>query len=127
MNVNMRKLLSRVELVDSLYSQDIDYMVNINEAVRSLFQARTIIRKYIKTTDIKDRLLLNHIIIVNNLLGVKRTNFALYNSLTDTEFSYIKSVLLFIDIYDIEFGSEVDEDEPLLELFNDTLKRFTGS
>lgn len=121
----MRKLLSRVELVDSLYSQDIDYMVNINEAVRSLFQARTIIRKYIKTTDIKDRLLLNHIIIVNNLLGVKRTNFALYNSLTDTEFSYIKSVLLFIDIYDIEFGSEVDEDEPLLELFNDTLKRFT--
>ncbi len=123
----MRKLLSRVELVDSLYSQDIDYMVNINEAVRSLFQARTIIRKYIKTTDIKDRLLLNHIIIVNNLLGVKRTNFALYNSLTDTEFSYIKSVLLFIDIYDIEFGSEVDEDEPLLELFNDTLKRFTGS
>lgn len=125
--MNMRKLLSRVELVDSLYSQDIDYMVNINEAVRSLFQARTIIRKYIKTTDIKDRLLLNHIIIVNNLLGVKRTNFALYNSLTDTEFSYIKSVLLFIDIYDIEFGSEVDEDEPLLELFNDTLKRFTGS
>ena len=123
----MRKLLSRVELVDSLYSQDIDYMVNINEAVRSLFQARTIIRKYIKTTDIKDRLLLNHIIIVNNLLGVKRTNFALYNSLTDIEFSYIKSVLLFIDIYDIEFGSEVDEDEPLLELFNDTLKRFTGS
>lgn len=123
----MRKLLSRVELVDSLYSQDIDYMVNINEAVRSLFQARTIIRKYIKTTDIKDRLLLNHIIIVNNLLGVKRTNFALYNSLTDTEFSYIKSVLLFIDIYDIEFGSDVDEDEPLLELFNDTLKRFTGS
>ena len=123
----MRKLLSRVELVDSLYSQDIDYMVNINEAVRSLFQARTIIRKYIKTTDIKDRLLLNHIIIVNNLLGVKRTNFALYNSLTDTEFSYIKSVLLFIDIYDIEFGSEVDEDEPLLELFNDTLKRFTRS
>ena len=125
--MNMRKLLSRVELVDSLYSQDIDYMVNINEAVRSLFQARTIIRKYIKTTDIKDRLLLNHIIIVNNLLGVKRTNFALYNSLTDTEFSYIKSVLLFIDIYDIEFGSEVDEDEPLLELFNDTLKRFTRS
>lgn len=123
----MRKLLSRVELVDSLYSQDIDYMVNINEAVRSLFQARTIIRKYIKTTDIKDRLLLNHIIIVNNLLGVKRTNFALYNSLTDTEFSYIKSVLLFINIYDIEFGSEVDEDEPLLELFNDTLKRFTRS
>ena len=123
----MRKLLSRVELGDSLYSQDIDYMVNINEAVRSLFQARTIIRKYIKTTDIKDRLLLNHIIIVNNLLGVKRTNFALYNSLTDTEFSYIKSVLLFIDIYDIEFGSEVDEDEPLLELFNDTLKRFTRS
>lgn len=123
----MRKLLSRVELVDSLYSQDIDYMVNINEAVRSLFQARTIIRKYIKTTDIKDRLLLNHIIIVNNLLGVKRTNFALYNSLTDIEFSYIKSVLLFIDIYDIEFGSDVDEDEPLLELFNDTLKRFTRS
>lgn len=121
----MRKLLSRVELVDLLYSQDIDYMVNINEAVRSLFQARTIIRKYIKTTDIKDRLLLNHIIIVNNLLGVKRTNFALYNSLTDIEFSYIKSVLIFIDIYDIEFGYEVDEDEPLLELFNDTLKRFT--
>lgn len=123
----MRKLLSRVELVDSLYYQDIDYMVNVNEAVRSLFQARTIIRKYIKTTDIKDRLLLNHIIIVNNLLGVKRTNFALYNSLTDVEFSYIKSVLLFLNVYDIEFGSEVDEDEPLLELFNDTLQRFVRS
>ena len=41
----MRELLSRKDLTESLYVLDNDYFINIDEAVKSLFQARTIIRK----------------------------------------------------------------------------------
>lgn len=119
----MRELLSRKDLIESLYVLENDYFINIDEAVKSLFQARTIIRKYLKTNDIKDRSLLNSVIIVNNILDVKRTNFAFYNTFTDIEFAYIKSILIFINIYDVDFGFDVEHDEPLLSIFIDTLER----
>lgn len=119
----MRELLSRKDLIESLYDLENDYFINIDEAVKSLFQARTIIRKYLKTNDIKDRSLLNSVIIVNNILGVKRTNFAFYNTFTDLEFSYIKSALIFANIYDNNFGCEIEFDEPILLLFKDCLQR----
>lgn len=119
----MRELLSRKDLTESLYVLDNDYFINIDEAVKSLFQARTIIRKYLKTNEIKDRSLLNNVIIVNNILGVKRTNFAFYNTFTDIEFSYIKSALIFANIYDNDFGTDVDHDAPIYLLFEDCLRR----
>lgn len=119
----MRELLSRKDLIESLYVLENDYIINIDEAVKSLFQARTIIRKYLKTNDIKDRSLLNSVIIVNNILGVKRTNFAFYNTFTDLEFAYIKAVLIFINIYDVNFGCDIEYDDPLLSIFLDTIER----
>lgn len=119
----MRELLSRKDLTESLYVLDSDYFINIDEAVKSLFQARTIIRKYLKTNEIKDRSLLNNVIIVNNILGVKRTNFAFYNTFTDIEFSYIKSALIFANIYDNDFGTDVEHDAPIYLLFEDCLRR----
>lgn len=119
----MRELLSRKDLIESLYILDDDYFFNIDESVKSLFQARTIIRKYMKTNEIKDRSLINHVIIVNNILGVNRTNFAFFNTFDDREYKYIKSVLLFMNIHDIHYGFDIDHDEPLLALFNDTLER----
>ncbi len=119
----MRELLSRKDLIESLYVLENDYIINIDEAVKSLFQARTIIRKYLKTNDIKDRSLLNSVIIVNNILGVKRTNFAFYNTFTDLEFAYIKSALIFANIYDSNFGCEIEFDEPIYLLFKDCLQR----
>ena len=41
----MRELLSRKDLIESLYVLENDYIINIDEAVKSLFQAITIIRK----------------------------------------------------------------------------------
>lgn len=119
----MRDLLSRKDLIDTLYVMEHDYFFNIDEAVKSLFQARTIIRKYIKTKEIKDRSLINHVIIVNNILGVKRTNFAFYNTFTDFEFQFIKSALIFMSIYDANTGDEIEHDHPLLSLFNDIIER----
>lgn len=119
----MRELLSRKDLIESLYVLENDYFINIDEAVKSLFQARTIIRKYLKTNDIKDRSLLNSVIIVNNILGVKRANFSFYNTFNDVEFSYLKSVLLFMDIYDINFGDDIEYDKPIFHLFQHTLER----
>lgn len=123
----MREVLSKRELTESLYNLDSNYFVNIDDAVRSIIAARTIIRKYIRTNDIKDKLLLNNIIIANNILGVKLTNYAIYNTFDDIEFSFVKSVLLFLNIYDNAFGFENENDEALLALFNDTLMRYKNS
>lgn len=119
----MRELLSRKDLIESLYVLDNDYYINIDDAVKSLYQARSIIRKYLKTNLIKDRSLLNNVIIVNNILGIKRTNFAFYNTFNDIEFSYIKSALLFANIYDNNFGNDIEFDDPIYLLFKDCLRR----
>ncbi len=123
----MRDLLSRRELTESLYELDFDYPVHIDTAITAIFQARTIIRKYINTTVIKDRLLVNNIIITNNILGPEITNYAIYHALDDQEYQHIKSVLLFLDIYDIRFGTNIDEDTALYELFVDTLTRYNSN
>lgn len=120
----MREVLSKRELTENLYNLDSNYYINIDDAVRSIIAARTIIRKYMRSNDIKDKLLLNNIIIANNILGVKLTNYAIYNTFDDNEFPYAKSVLLFLNIYDSKFGFENDLDKPLLDLFNDTLTRY---
>ena len=120
----MREVLSRKDLTTSLYNLDIEYHINIDEAVRSVFQTRTIIRKYVRTNDIQDKRLINNVIIINNIIGVKLTNYALYHTFDDFEYRYIKAVLIFLNIYDESFGFDVDEDIPLLNLFNDTLSRY---
>lgn len=123
----MREVLSKRELTENLYNLDSNYYINIDDAVKSIIAARTIIRKYIRSNDIKDKLLLNNIIIANNILGVKLTNYAIYNTFDDIEFPYAKSVLVFLNIYDSKFGFENDCDKPLLDLFNDTLMRYKNS
>lgn len=120
----MREILSRKDLLESLYELDFEYSINIDDAVKSMFQARSIIRKYIKTKDVKDKLLINSVIISNNILGVKLTNYALYHTFDDFEYSYIKSVLIFLNIYDQTFGYDIDEDVSLYNLFKDTLVRY---
>lgn len=122
----MRDLLSRRELTDSLNSLEYDYPVHIDTAISAVFQARTIIRKYMASTVIKDRLLVNNIIICNNILGPEVTNYAIYHSMDDVEYQHAKSVLLFLDIYDIRFGTDIDEDSSLYELFVDTLARYNS-
>lgn len=120
----MREILSRKDLLEALYDLDFEYSINIDDAVKSMFQARSIIRKYIKTKDVKDKLLINSVIISNNILGVKLTNYALYHTFDDFEYSYIKSVFVFLNIYDQTFGYDIDEDVPLYNLFKDTLIRY---
>lgn len=120
----MREILSRKDLLEALYDLDFEYSINIDDAVKSMFQARSIIRKYIKTKDVKDKLLINSVIISNNILGVKLTNYALYHTFDDFEYSYIKSVLIFLNIYDQTFGYDIDEDVSLYNLFKDTLVRY---
>lgn len=120
----MREILSRKDLVESLYDLDFDYYVNIDDAVKALYASRTIIRKYIKTNDIKDKVLLNNVIITNNIFGVKLSNYAFYHTFDDEEFKFVKSVLVFLNIYDNKFGFDIDEDVHLLNLFNDTLSRY---
>lgn len=120
----MREILTRKDLIKSLCELDFDYYINIDDAVKSIYASRTIIRKYIKSNDIKDKLLLNNVIITNNIFGVKLSNYAFYHTFTDDEYKFVKSVLVFLNIYDNTFGFEVEEDESLLNLFNDTLCRY---
>lgn len=119
-----KEILSKSQIIDLLYSYNFNYYVEINDAVKSLFTARHIIRKYIKTQDIKDKLLINSIIIANNILGIKLTNVAIYNIFNDEEYKYIKAVLVFLNIYDNNYGDNFEVDIHLINLFNDTLNRY---
>lgn len=58
---------------------------------------KKLITRYKKTGDLKERLILNHIIILNNLFGAEHTCRILYLKLKK-EFKYVKPFLILLDI-----------------------------
>jgi hypothetical protein len=58
---------------------------------------KKLITRYIQNGDLKERLILNHIIVLNNVFGATVTCKILYFKLRD-EFKYIKPFLILLNI-----------------------------
>jgi hypothetical protein len=78
--------------------------------------------------DLKERLILNHIIILGNLFGVEATTKMLFFKLEEKFWPQIKTFLVFLNYMPIKIivttGVEiVDNDIPLDETVLETLKK----
>ena len=67
------------------------------EDLNKIKYIKRLLRKYHETGDIKERLILNHIIVLNNVFGPHATPRLLFLKLEGYE-SYIKPFLLFLHI-----------------------------
>lgn len=68
-----------------------------DEDLRRIKYIRKLITRYLKNDDLKERLILNHIIILNNCFGPEALNKILYFKLKDY-MKYVKPFLILLNI-----------------------------
>ena len=72
-------------------------MEEFRSDIRRIIYIRKLITRFIQSGDLKERLILNHIIILNNVFGPYHTPRILYFKLSD-KFEYVKPFLLMLNI-----------------------------
>jgi len=60
---------------------------------------KKMLSRYLTSNKINERLVLNHVITLNNIFGVEATNVILFYKLEDKFYPAIKSILIFLNIY----------------------------
>ena len=89
---------------------------------------KRLLRKYNVGKDLRERLILNHIIVLGNLFGVEATTKMLFFKIEKKFWSQIKTFLVFLNYmpmkvivsHDMEI---IDNDIPLDELILENLKK----
>ncbi len=73
--------------------------VEFKKDLYNLYIIRKMIRRFLRSGNINEKLLLNNIIIAINVFGIEITNNIFELILSKDEFSVIKSALLFLGCY----------------------------
>jgi hypothetical protein len=90
-------------------------MEEMNEDLNRIKYIKKLVTRYEQNDDLKERLILNHIIVLYNVFGAKATSRILYFKMKD-EFHIIKPFLVLIGIlpekyYNIDGVKAVDTNE----------------
>jgi len=70
---------------------------DFEDEIRRIKYIKRLLRKYRETGELKERLLLNHIIILANVFSPKISVNILFFKLEEQDFPVIKSILLFLN------------------------------
>ena len=68
------------------------------EDLRRFKYIKKLITRYISTGELKERLILNHIIVLNNIFGAKALCRMLWLKMSEEQLKYVKPFLLLLDI-----------------------------
>ena len=80
---------------------------------------KRLLRKYQDTGILKERLILNHIIVLNNLFGPDACVTLLLFKIQKEYWSVLKSFLLFLNILREDELNDVSKNQKVLEIFPD--------
>jgi hypothetical protein len=72
-------------------------MSEFDEDIKRIKYVKRLIKKYVVTGDLKERLILNHIIILSNMFGIEATVRMLFFKLDKTQYPILKTFLLFLN------------------------------
>lgn len=72
-------------------------MSEFEEDLKRLKYIKRLIKKYKVTGDLKERLILNHIIVLGNVFGVNATVRMLFFKFDEEDYSILKTFLLFLN------------------------------
>ena len=87
-------------------------MSEFNDDMKRFKYVKRLFRKYEETSILKERLLLNHIIILNNLFGAEASSTLLFFKTEQIHWSALKGFLEFLNIM---------PENDLLEVISDTI------
>ena len=80
---------------------------------------KRLLRKYYETNILKERLLLNHFIVLNNVFGADACATLLIFKIQKEYWPALKSFLLFLNILTEEEIKEIEEDEKILKVLKE--------
>ena len=80
---------------------------------------KRLLRKYYDTGVLKERLLLNHLIVLNNVFGPDACATLLLYKIQKEYWPALKSFLLFLNILTEEEIKEIEEDEMILKVLKE--------
>lgn len=72
-------------------------MSEFEEDIKRIKYIKRLIKKYRATKDIKERLILNHIIVLSNVFGPEATTKMLFFKMDESDYSILKTFLLFLN------------------------------
>ena len=72
-------------------------MSEFEEDLKRIKYVKRLIKRYKATGDLKERLILNHIIILSNVFGVEASVRMLFYKLDEDDFEVLKTFLLFLN------------------------------
>lgn len=73
-------------------------MSEFTEDMKRLNYLKRLFRRYRKHNEMRERLILNHIVVLNNLFGPEVTTRLLFYRMSKEDFSVLKTYLLFLNL-----------------------------
>jgi hypothetical protein len=100
-------------------------MAEFLDDIKRFKYIKRLLGKYINNDDLKERLIINHIIILNNLFGVEAATKMLFFKIDKKYWSQLKTFLVFLNYMPEKivltddspiFGSEIALDPKIIEI-----------
>lgn len=69
-----------------------------HDDIKRIKYIKRLIRKYKITKDLKERLILNHIIVLSNVFGAEATTRILFYKIDEKDYDVLKTFLIFLNL-----------------------------
>ena len=97
--------------IQHYHNPSCECMSEFNDDMKRFKYVKRLFRKYEETDILKERLLLNHIIILNNLFGAEASSTLLFFKTEQKHWSALKGFLEFLNIMPENDLLDVESDE----------------
>ena len=85
------------------------------EDIRRFRYLKRLLKRYYNTGELRERLILNHLIILNNVFGVENAVRMLQYKIDDEYWPVVKTCLLYLEYIDEGFDVEISLDEKVVK------------
>ena len=90
-----------------------------NDDLKRFKYIKRLLRKYYETNILKERLLLNHIIVLNNVFGTTASTTLLLFKIQQEYWPALKSFLIFLNTITEDELDHIERDEEVLKLLRE--------
>ncbi len=97
---------------------------DFNRDFDDLYVTRKMVSRFLTSTEINEKLIINKIVMTLNAFGVKYTSLLFRAITTDVQFSVIKAVLMFLRQYDFSVAEEVYPNRIMVDILKDIQTRY---
>lgn len=102
-------------------------MSEFKEDMKRFNYLKRLFRRYRKDGEVKDRLIINHLVVLYNVFGVEVTTRILFYKMSKDDFSALKTYLLFLNympnvVRGIKGNDIISSDIPVDMIIADTLR-----